>query len=334
VVCGQTLDARAVLTPRKTDAASAPQLYPLCQDFACKIAFEQGKDMSAAAFQRHLDWHARLARDQRALARLSRARTKADRQAAAVFDAIAARAGSGAPADLQLVVSSGHGRPRPLTQRRRRLYLAHLDAVIAAAQNPPEPVAPAAPSLAAPDQPAPIPPALDQPVGAAKSTLPGRLCGVCGGGCCPAGGTHAFQSEATIRRVMAANPDLDSAGLRALYLGHLPQRTIPGGCVFQARTGCGLPRSLRGDICNSYACQALQQLQNSLDAADPPPRKVVVLRRRQNQWKQDDLSLNNDIVSATVLTEAATKRLRPPTPEGWAMEPPGAEPADRQDGGE
>jgi hypothetical protein len=51
--------------------------------------------------------------------------------------------------------------------------------------------------------------------------------------------------------------------------------------------------------------------------ADPPVREVVVLRRRQNNWNQTNTALNNDIVGAAVLTEAATTRLRRPKPGGW-----------------
>ncbi len=58
------------------------------------------------------------------------------------------------------------------------------------------------------------------------------------------------------------------------------------------------------------------RLQRRLEA-DPPLRKVAVLRRREIQWRQDNATLNNDIVGAAVLTETATTTLRPPKPGGW-----------------
>ena len=115
---------------------------------------------------------------------------------------------------------------------------------------------------------------------------------------------------------MAANPGLDPAKLRAAYLGYLPPRTIPGSCVHHTRGGCSLPRALRSDVCNSFACAPLKLLQSGLQA-DPPVRVVVVLRRRQNHWNQANPALNNDIVGAAVLTEGATTALRPPGPGGW-----------------
>ncbi len=319
VLCERLLDWRAALTPRKAVAATSPELYPLCQDFTCRMEFEQRGDMSAADFRRHLEWRAQILRDRRARARLRQERNEAEyHQADAVFAALAPRTDLGTPPDLRLVAPSGHAPLRPLSQRRRRAHIAHLEAIIAAALKRTEPIIPAAPGQPTIVQPAPGPEAGPE-VGAADSRFPERLCGVCGGGCCAGGGNHAYLSEATIQRVVAANPDLDFARLRAAYLGHLAQRTIPGSCVHHTRAGCSLPRSLRSDICNSYACETLKHLQISLQAKDPPVRKVVVLRRRQNQWKKDDPELNNDIIGAAVLTEATTTRLRPPKPGGWTM---------------
>jgi hypothetical protein len=114
---------------------------------------------------------------------------------------------------------------------------------------------------------------------------------------------------------MAAHPGLDAAGLRALYLGHLPPRSVAGSCVNHTRDGCSLPRSLRSDTCNTWRCLPLQELERR-QGADPPVRTVAVLSRRQNHWKQDDRTLDNAIVGAAILTETATKRLRPPKPGG------------------
>jgi hypothetical protein len=129
------------------------------------------------------------------------------------------------------------------------------------------------------------------------------------------GKTDAFLTEATIRRVLAANPGLDPEQLRDTYLGHLAPRTLAGSCINQTRLGCSLPRELRADICNTYRCDVLEELEDGLEA-DPPVRKAVVLRRRQNLWFRLAPPLPNDIVGAAVLTETVTTRVRRPRPEG------------------
>lgn len=303
-VCERPLDALAALAPRKAGGASASTAYPLCRELACRWIFEQIEDLPEAEFRRQLHQRAQTWRATRkqldTRAGLLRERAEAEgRENAAAFAAIGSRRAGGPPQDLELVVPSGHGRSRLLSERRRQAHAAHLDAIIAAALNAAETPAAA------------IGPALAPDAGAARSRLPGRLCGACGGGCCASGGVSAYLTETTIRRVMAADPGRDPAQLRAIYLGHLAQRTVAGSCVHHTRHGCSLPRSLRSDVCNNYVCDTLARLQRGLEA-DPPVRTVAVVRRRQNRWNQANLKLNNDIVGGAVLTEATTTRLRPP----------------------
>jgi hypothetical protein len=113
---------------------------------------------------------------------------------------------------------------------------------------------------------------------------------------------------------MAADPGLGPAELREAYLARLAPRTVSGSCIHHTRAGCSLPRGLRSDICNNYACSALVTLLDSQDAG--PVREVIVLRRRQNRWKQGDLALDNGIVGAAVLTETRTLRFTLPEPAG------------------
>jgi hypothetical protein len=303
VVCAGPLAANLAPTPRKGARPPSPELHPLCPDPACRSIFAAVEGLPDAEFRRQLEWRAqqrrawlqRLARDRADDARLRQERTEAEaREAAAVFAAVARGA------DLALTVFSGRGPARPLPERRRRAYAAHLDVVIAAAMTAAEP---AAAEAAAPAQAAQ----------AADSSLPGRLCGACGGGCCPKGGDRAFLEAATLRRVMADHPGLDAAGLRALYLDRLPPRPVAGSCVNHTPGGCSLPRSLRSDTCNRWRCLPLMELEQRLDA-DPPVRTVAVLSRRQNHWKQDHPGLDNGIVGAAILTETGTRRLRPPKP--------------------
>jgi hypothetical protein len=300
VVCEQPLDLRTALMARKAAAGSAPQLYALCAAFDCRMVFEHGEHLADAEFQQHLRWRAQVAREEKVRGRLRQGHIDAEnREAAAVFAALTARRPRAGPPDLRLTVPSGHARLRPLPERRRRKHAEHLDAIIAAALAETEPFAPSTSASPAPSH-----------------DLAGRLCGVCGGGCCLSGGEKAYLTPATMRRVMAANPGLSPGELRAIYLDRLPERTIPRSCVHHTRGGCSLPRSVRADVCNTFACAPLKLLQQELDA-DPPVRKVIVLRRRQNHWNQANPKLDNDIVSATLLTEGASTQLRPPAPEGW-----------------
>jgi hypothetical protein len=302
VVCAEPLAPNQALTPRRGAPGASPERHPLCAEPACQSIFAQVEGLAAGEFRRQLawraarwrEWRARLAREREEDARLRRERLEAEaREAVAVFAAIAEGA------DLELTVFSGRGPSRPLPEHRRRAYAAHLDAVIAAAEAA---------------DPGPAEPQAGEP-GAVTSSLPARLCGACGGGCCPKGGDRAFLKPETLRRVMAAHPGLDDAGLRALYLGHLPPRSVAGSCVNHTRGGCSLPRSLRSDTCNSWRCLPLQALERRLEGG-PAVRTVAVLSRRQNHWKQDDRALDNGIAGAAILTETMTRRLKAPTLAG------------------
>jgi hypothetical protein len=303
VVCAEPVDWRLPLTPRK--GGSSRELYPLCLEAACRWLFNELGGLPDAEFRRHLHARGQPWREEKLRLRRRRERARAEiDETEAAFAAIGS-AGLEAPPDLRLVVPSGRGAARPLSKRRRKGFAAHIDAIIAAALEPVDP-APDEPESANPMSP-------DSEVFAGQSRLPGRLCGVCAGGCCTRGGDKAYLSGATIRRVLAEDPGLDPEGLRGLYLDHVPPRTVFRSCVYHTRQGCNLPRSLRADICNRYACKSLTALLTNLHG-DPPVRAVVVLRRRQSQWDQDKPTLDNAVVAAAVLTETDTRPLEPPTP--------------------
>lgn len=85
-------------------------------------------------------------------------------------------------------------------------------------------------------------------------------CATCRGWCCRQGGTHAFLKADRIRRLLRERPDLEPDDVPSLYEGHLGERHLQGGCVFQGETGCRLPRELRSDTCNEYFCPDLVQV--------------------------------------------------------------------------
>ena len=55
----------------------------------------------------------------------------------------------------------------------------------------------------------------------------------------------------------------------------MPTEHSDHGCVYQTAQGCVVPRELRADICNSFACAPLQQVQAS--AAADSQRPVLAL---------------------------------------------------------
>lgn len=148
------------------------------------------------------------------------------------------------PAAFPPLVTPACDRPtRPLPASRRRLYEEHLRGLLqalAVGERPPGPEIP--PEVV-------VPPEVDQVLQAG--------CRACRGRCCETGGAHAYQTVESLRRVREARPRLSAQALVALYLSHLPARTVRGSCVFHGARGCALPRDLRGDMCNRFFCEPL-----------------------------------------------------------------------------
>lgn len=147
-------------------------------------------------------------------------------------------------ADFPLVVAPASDRPmRPLPLRRRRIYEGHLRELLRALSAGEQGEGDGAPPEVE------VPPELERGLQAG--------CRACRGHCCHTGGAHAYQNVETLRRVRAARPELTDEALVALYLSHLPARSVKGSCVFHGCRGCTLPRELRGDMCNGYFCRPL-----------------------------------------------------------------------------
>jgi hypothetical protein len=104
-------------------------------------------------------------------------------------------------------------------------------------------------------------------------------CSACRGACCANGGDHAFLRTRTIREFMATHPALDDEGVVEAYRAWLPARTSHPGCVYQAATGCTLPRQMRSAICNAYLCSGLRQ---ALLLTTSETRGVYVAQRDGN----------------------------------------------------
>jgi len=257
--------------------------------------------LGEARFGHYLAIQVRQVRRQAALAAAATARSQAEAaENAAAWTSLRLRLRpAAADGDLQLLLPSGPRHARRLASVRRERYRAHLLGIAAeAACGPPA-----------------HQPRADDPAGPASS-LPGRLCALCGGGCCTRGGEHAYLGAATLRRFMDAHPQLSKEEVAAAYLDRVAPRTQSGSCINHTRKGCSLPREMRSDICNRFACESLARLQ-AAQRGGQPVRVVLVVRRRQDQWRRADPALDNAVNGAALLSEAGTRRLaagslRPP----------------------
>jgi hypothetical protein len=92
----------------------------------------------------------------------------------------------------------------------------------------------------------------------------GRLCGQCRGRCCEHGaGWRAFLDLVVLQRWEQENPGRTLAHALEAYVSFLPAEHVEGACLYQTATGCAMPRERRAEICNGFACEALQQVQRA-----------------------------------------------------------------------
>jgi hypothetical protein len=143
----------------------------------------------------------------------------------------------------------------------------------------------------------------------AASTLPGRLCGLCRGGCCTRGGDHAYRTAGTLRAYMRRHPALSDAQVVERYLDSLPPATQAGSCINHTPAGCALPRDMRSATCNAYACAALAQLLEA-QRGDNAPRIVLIVQRRKDKWTHAGTDVDDRMVGIASLTEQGTRRFR------------------------
>jgi len=96
------------------------------------------------------------------------------------------------------------------------------------------------------------------------------LCKGCQGNCCTlAVGQKAYIDAKTAKRA-ALHIDKESAVQVALnYVSYLPEKHVEGSCLFHGPDGCALPRQMRSDTCNKYACRAAREMLNRIDTHNP-----------------------------------------------------------------
>lgn len=158
----------------------------------------------------------------------------------------------------------------PLAAQRKAEFVAHLRSVVQQSfETTPE------------DEPPPEPPETDPDYAqrfsdeAPELKILDTACIACQGDCCTQGNaTKAFLTEKTINYLRWRRPDLDAEAIVAMYLSHLPDKSVRHSCVYHGEKGCTLNRTIRADICNSFQCGFRKSLRKTY--AENPGHGAVV----------------------------------------------------------
>jgi hypothetical protein len=251
--------------------------------------------MAEAEFLRYLRAQIQQRQGAATRVRIDQALRVADeRQQDAVWSAVESHLGIDADeVAARLVIPSGPAQRAKLARRRFVAYREHLEAVVSEAA--------AGGGAAAAANPVSMATGPGRPI-------EGHLCGLCRGGCCTQGGDRAYLTAETVRRVMQWQPQWSAADVVQAYLDRVAPHTERGSCINHTKDGCSLPRAMRSDICNDYACGALATLQHmpSNAVGDHP---VIVIRRRLGRWTSPANGSENGITALACLTDDGVRRL-------------------------
>lgn len=216
-----------------------------CRFCGAKLAPDRvGQDACGA-----LECHDRMI-EESGKAILARKRAKHDTISAEVFDRlgddlVAAEAAARGPSVTWMIPAQNEPL-EPLPPERLQRFREHLEVIAEFAFKEPEPDA----DLTHHEANAPE-----------EEPLVGAACATCQGRCCrDRGGDTALLLPDDFNRYRQRHPGATKQDIIEAYLSHLPELSTRDGCVYQAMTGCALPREMRQDICNSYYCDALRWL--------------------------------------------------------------------------
>jgi hypothetical protein len=136
----------------------------------------------------------------------------------------------------------GFDRPLvPVGKKRRRIFAAFLEKLIGEVSRPRMRTA-------------------DKMKVRPEATTFAEACRACRGHCCRNGGNDAYLDENAIRQAWARHPRLSRRGLMQLYIDAIPNKAFADSCLFHAKDGCSLPRSLRAPVSEAYLCGPLSRL--------------------------------------------------------------------------
>lgn len=136
----------------------------------------------------------------------------------------------------------GFDRPlRAVGQKRRRIFTAFLEELMAEVSRPRGKT-------------------VEKPKQDPNAMTFADACRTCGGHCCSKGGNDAYLDENAIQQAWARHPHLSKRGLVRRYLDAIPAKAFADSCIFHAKDGCSLPRSLRAPISEAYLCGPLSRL--------------------------------------------------------------------------
>lgn len=293
--------------------APATDYQAVCPSAACRMVLARAAAMEPAAGAHYLQLQADLvratARQARERARLLQdKRQREEEEHAAHWDAAERRLGDlGRQGLLRLVLPSGPRTPVRLPRERRARYRAHLQRIAE------EALAVAGPS----EEEMPPGQSAAPPLGPAAAALAGRLCAACAGGCCTGGGDEAYLTARTLRRVMAARPELTPRQVVAAYMRRLAPRTESGSCINHTAAGCSLPPEMRSDVCHRFLCPQQMELRARAAAGTVPAGAVVVVRR-QDQWMRDRPGRPNEVVAFALVQAGGSIALPAPGTTGPA----------------
>jgi hypothetical protein len=173
-------------------------------------------------------------------------------RASALRDAAADAMHVAEPQDYLLIeIPPFHRRVTRLPRARRAAFREYLTEVIAEAAERRATEGDAGPADAPPPE----------PMSTELTDVLGKGCAQCRGNCCATGRTHAYLRADRMLRYMRAHPTQSPEEVADAYLGYIGTDTFHDSCVYHGKRGCTLPREMRADICNSFYCEGLRNLQ-------------------------------------------------------------------------
>ncbi|MEQ9410890.1 MAG: hypothetical protein RIK87_24470 [Fuerstiella sp.] len=285
--------------------------FPVCRAAECRMVASEWSTMDPTVFRHQLRIRRRLIRErrQRAAVRRQRLAERRIREAAEaqqiIRDVLHRHSELSADDFDTLEIPSGHTATSMLEPDRVENYTRHLREMVSrAAQSSLE----AAPVEA--DKKAPQELQRSEARFAESPTLriiSDRLCEMCKGGCCTAGGDTAYIRVDTVRRFMNRHQELSPEDVLQAYLSKVSSETVTGACINQTGSGCGLPREMRSDTCNGYYCDSLRNWHER--PAQERCDTVLAVQRSNANWCQTDLDSPNSVVDVALVSTTSTERM-------------------------